>query len=316
MRPLSSFVCLAAVLATFTTVQAAETADKTASKNLIRQGNTLLDKGKFQPALDKFEQAYRRFQSPKIFFNQAQALHGLERNLDALLAYQRFLSEAKDAASEVQAEARQQIADLMGKVGRVDIRSNRQGALVRIDGKALGTAPLAEPAYVEPGNHSVTLEWQGEQKSLSIAAAAGALATAEAIFDPRPGRLELASNREGAVVRIDEKAEGKTPLVAPPVVAPGEHTLTLEWQGEKKSASFTVAEGGATSLVLNFEDRPPVAILQPTPPAPEPRSWYRSRWLWVAGGAAVAAVATTLIVVYASHDRYPNNTFGTQPIGN
>lgn len=316
MRPFSSFVCIAGLLATFATAQAAEDADKTASKNLIRQGNALLDKGKFEQALDKFEQAYQRFQSPKIFFNQAQALHGLDRSLDALLAYRRFITEAKDAGPEIQAEAQQQIAGLTEKVGRIDIRSNRQGALVRIDGKEQGTTPIVEPIYVEPGNHTVTLEWQSEQRSTSIAALPGAVTTSEAIFAPRPGRVEVASNREGAVVRVDDKEIGKTPLVTPLTVDPGEHRLTVEWQGENKSQGFTVAEGAATSLALNFEDKPPVAIVQPTPPAPEPRPWYRSRWVWVAGGAAVAAVATTLVLVYSSHDRYPTNTMGTQPVGN
>ena len=316
MRALLLFVCIATVLTGFAAAQAAEDANKTTSKNLIRQGNALLDKGKFQQALDKFEQAHQLFQSPKIFFNQAQALHGLGRNLDALLAFRRFLTEAKDGSPEVQAEAQQQIDDLTRKVGRIDVRSNRQGARALLDGKELGTTPFAESTLVEPGDHRLTLEWQGEQKSVSIAAAAGALATAEVIFDPRPGRVELVCNRQEAVVRLDEKEVGKTPLAGPLRVAPGEHKLTVEWQGQNKSERFIVAEGGNASLGVAFEENLPIVIAQPIPPAPEPRPWYRSRWVWVAGGAAVAAVATTLVLVYGGHDRYPANTMGTQPVGN
>lgn len=316
MRPIKLLLCVVGFLGSVATVQASEEADKIASRGLIRQGNSLLDKGDFAQALDKFLEAFKSYPSPKIYFNQGQALHGLKRNVDAMQAYRRFLAEAKDSALELRVEAQKQIADLTEEIGRIEIRCNRNGALLRVDGKELGTTPLEGVIWLEPGNYNLTLDWQGEQKSSTVSAAAGKATLIEADFDPKPGQVRLTTNREGAFVRLDDKDMGRTPLAAPLAVAPGEHKLTVEWQGENKTEGFTVVEGGAASLTVNFADKLPIIVNQPIPPGPEPRRWYHSRWMWVAGGVAAAAVAATLVFVYGSHDKYPSNTMGTQPVGN
>ena len=54
----------------------------------------------------------------------------------------------------------------------MEIRCNRSGAAVTVDGQALAATPLPRPVWVEPGSHQVTLEWEGEEKSGSFAVAA------------------------------------------------------------------------------------------------------------------------------------------------
>jgi hypothetical protein len=316
MRFTSSLVCATVVLASVATVAAKDDPGKAAGKALVRQGNALLDQGKFQPALEKFEQAYQSVASPKIFYNQAQALHGLGRNVDALLAYRRFLDEAKDAAPELRADAERQVAELSAKVARLEVRSNRQGAQVRVDGLARGSTPIAEPFFVEAGQHTLTADWEGEQNSASITATAGALVVGEMTFAPRPGKLQVVCNREGATVSVDEKEIGRTPLSGPLSIAPGPHAVALAWQGETKSQALTVEEGGTASVTLDLADKP-IAIVEPPPAPPSPPpSWMRSHWAWVAAGTVVAAAAVTVGVIYGSRKQYPSATMGTQTIGN
>lgn len=314
---IATLVCLAASFAGIATTMAAEDADKAASKQLIRQGNAALDKGRFDDALADFEQAYQRFPSPKILFNQGQALQGLERNLDALLAYRRFLEEAKDAAPGVQAEARQQISNLTAKIGRLDVRCNRQGALVRVDGAERGSTPLAEPLLVTPGQHTVTLDWQGERKSAALGVSAGRVTAHEVAFAPRPGKLQITGNRDGAVVRIDGKEIGKTPLAEPPSLPPGEHMVSVDWQGESRSQAVSVSEGQTTSVSVTFAGESPVVVLNTLPPPGRPSPpWYRAHWAWVVGGAVVAAAATTAVLLWGTPEHYPDATLGKQAIGN
>jgi tetratricopeptide (TPR) repeat protein len=49
------------------------------------------------------------------------------------------------------------------------------------------------------------------------------------------------------------------------------------------------------------------------PPRASP--WYRSRWTWIAGGAVVLAVATSLAIVFGRDERFPDATMGKQVIG-
>ena len=144
------------------------------------------------------------------------------------------------------------------------------------------------------------------------------------------GQVEIRCNRSGAAVTLDSEALAATPLPGPVWVEPGSHQVTLEWEGAKKVAPFNATAGRIVVLVLDFEEKQPLppAVVVPAPllvspvqqPAPVQssparRSLLRSTWLWVGAGVVVAAVGTSLILIYGSHDRYPNTGFGTQGIG-
>jgi hypothetical protein len=318
MRRTATAVTLAALLFGPLRAHPAEDAAKAASRALLRQGNAWLDQGKFEQALDQFRQAYQRFASPKIFFGEGQALAGLGRNVEALAVFQRFLAEAEGASVEHQAEARRQVAVLLEKVGRLEVRSNRQGALVHVDDKGQGATPLGGPLLLEPGEHRLSVEWQGAVKTSVLVVAPGATASADVTFEPKPVLVGVRSNRLGAVVRLDGKEVGRLPLVAALPVSVGEHELVLEHQGEAQSRHFAVAEGETRTLEVNFADRPAILVAATPQPPPAPaatRAWYRSPWAWGAAAVVVAGVTTALILIYGQRDRYPSGNMGSHPIG-
>jgi hypothetical protein len=145
------------------------------------------------------------------------------------------------------------------------------------------------------------------------------------------GQVAISCNRSGAAVSLD----GKTlaiPLPASVWVDPGSHQVTVEWQGEKKSAPFTATVGQTASVGIDFADKkpaPPPAVELPLAPVvvapvaasvpalatPPQRSLLRSTWLWVGVGVVVATVATGLILAYSGRDHYPSAGFGTRSIG-
>jgi hypothetical protein len=143
-------------------------------------------------------------------------------------------------------------------------------------------------------------------------------------------RIVLECNRPGAEVTVDGKKAGSVPLSKPIVVVPGAHRLTVTWEGETQSSDIVAEAGQEVVRTVSFEERKPppipaVAIPQPEPKilppvqtqqAPSEPARARSHtWYWIAGGAIVAATATTLILIYGRSDQYPTPTLGTRAIG-
>ena len=143
-------------------------------------------------------------------------------------------------------------------------------------------------------------------------------------------RVAVGCNRPRAMVTIDDKQKGTTPLEKPIAVDPGAHRLTIVWERENKSVAFTAAPGQVVPLVIDFEERKPAPLpiatpvksgpqvlsttetRQPTSEAPSP---HRATWYWIAGGALVAGAATCLILVYGNRQHYPTADLGRQQIG-
>jgi hypothetical protein len=126
---------------------------KAAAKSKLQEGARSLDAGDYAVALDKFEEAYRLVPSPKIFFNIGLADVGLARYPDALRAFERFVSEAKNASADNLAEARVQIENMRSKVALVDVECATKGVDIVIDGRSYGKTPLEQTIYLDPGQH-------------------------------------------------------------------------------------------------------------------------------------------------------------------
>ena len=63
---------------------------KAKAKAQLAKGARYLEAGSYARALADFEEAYRIFPSPKIFYNLALANAGLGRNADALREFEQF----------------------------------------------------------------------------------------------------------------------------------------------------------------------------------------------------------------------------------
>jgi hypothetical protein len=129
---------------------------KAQAQELLSQGTKLYQQGDVAGALEKFNAAYAAYASPKLMFNIAQANRDLSRHVEALEAFERFLVGAADASPEAVADARQSVAQLQRKLGRIQIDCDTTGAEVSVDGKSVGLIPLPDPIWATPGRHQVT----------------------------------------------------------------------------------------------------------------------------------------------------------------
>ena len=321
-------LCLAVQLFLPAFAQAKDDAAKAASRTLLRQGNERLDKEKFDQALEKFEQAYERFPSPKIFFSMGQALRGLRRNADALRAFQHFVDAAGEISEEIRKEAQTNIVELSvlvnkelaGQAGQAAEPAPAheqllaQGLALRGLGRNVDAMVVFERFLA--GSKDATVRDREDRKEAQDNIAK---------LTPLVGRMEITSNRPGATAVMDGQALPAAPLPRSLWVAPGDHQVTLEWEGAKTSGAFAVAAGHSVSLLgLNFAEpvlapvivppaAPVVVVEQPAPPPSH--SWRRSTWVWIGAGAVVAAVGTGLLLVYGTRDHYPSAGLGTQTVG-
>jgi hypothetical protein len=136
--------------------QTADPGAKAKAQALLREGAQLYQDHAFAEALEKFDQAYAVFPSPKLLYNIGQASRELGRPADAVDAFEKFLAQAPDASPELIAEAKQSVAELSPKLGKLFINCNVSGAEISVDGKNMGKTPLVDSIRVSPGNHQVT----------------------------------------------------------------------------------------------------------------------------------------------------------------
>lgn len=87
-----------------------------------------------------------------------------------------------------------------------------------------------------------------------------------------PGTVRVTSGTPGALVEIDGKPAGKTPLAGPLELAPGPHTVRLTAPGKVASERpITVTAGAGLDVPVTLVDEAPrPTVLAPLPVAPSP----------------------------------------------
>lgn len=145
--------------------------------------------------------------------------------------------------------------------GQLDIRSNPPGALVTVDGRMEGSTPVvvkdlalgthlvqvAHPGFV-PVRESIELTAGAASRALSLDLAPGVPDVA-----PRFGALDVDSRPRGAVVTIDGRRAGVTPLRLPSLDA-GARVVRLELDGYRSiRAEVMIRAGERSRLAVTLE---------------------------------------------------------------
>jgi hypothetical protein len=226
----------------------ADAENKARAQALLAEGSALFRNGEYAAALEKFEAAYAVFPSPKLWFNIGQANRDLDRPVQALQAFERYLAQVPDAPPDMAADARASVADLQKKLGRLRIDCETPGAEISLDGKPIGTAPLPDTIWATPGRHQVTANRAG-------------LAPAIEGVDVVAGESHTVGLRLAALAppTVPPPAPAPAPVVGTPPLTP------------------------VPAVTPRTELTEPAA-----PPATAEDGWWLGRkWTWVAAGSAV-----------------------------
>lgn len=145
------------------TAEPPSAADDQAARALFKEGKAAYELGKYEDALQYFEQAHARSGRPQLLFNIGQAAERLRRDEKALEVFRAYLAQVPDAHNRAEVETR--IKQLEQWIAARD----RDGAV-----PALAIAPTPsetakraqpgadDPAYTEgdqPQDEAVTSKW-------------------------------------------------------------------------------------------------------------------------------------------------------------
>jgi hypothetical protein len=244
-------------------------APKKQAQALQVEGVRLMQRGDNRAALGKFDEAFRLVASPKILFNRGKAHNALGEPVEALSDFTRFLDEAPYAPQESRAEAERAVQALRPKLSFIEVQTDDVGSRVSIDGKEIGTAPLALPAVVVPGTHEVRLEKPGmtaDTRSVS----------------------PIAGQKVRVVVKLVPVAETPSAGATPPPGTSGNGTTgTTAAGGTRPLASGGGGGAGPAAnpggIAVRPEDHPPE---QPSGSRP-----WQTTAAWISGGAGIAFLA-------------------------
>lgn len=135
------------------------------ARELHLKGAALFEKGEYPQA----EAAFLAAWAIKKHFQIAANLGACELKLGKSRAAAEHLAYAVRAFvpqdSPERATAAKLLAEARAKIATVTLSVDTDGADVLVDGALVGTTPLAEPLFVEPGSHTIDVRRDGEVRA-------------------------------------------------------------------------------------------------------------------------------------------------------
>lgn len=211
----ASVVLVLPSLARPSIVSAQTEAERAQARAAFQRGVEAYAAERFQEALASFQEAYRIAPHPSVRVNMANCYERLERPLEALDHFERFLAEAENASPEQQREVRAAVRRLRQQVGEVFVRVQPDGATVRV-GNVMSTAPVLEPIELARGAHRVEVSLAGHRTETRDVEVRGGdrveltvtlVPAAPEVVTPPPEVLDADVSNEGTDGTADDTAD-------------------------------------------------------------------------------------------------------------
>jgi len=147
-------------------------------------GQDYYSQGRYQKAIEEFEEAYRLDPRPLLLFNIAQAYEKLG-NLSKTVDYLKRFLEAEPDTDE-RTSLLNKIANLEARIAKTGIKvtCNVPEAKVYVDGKEVGKTPIAKVVPLSVGAHKVQISKKGfKDFTMSVAVSSGHSTPVEATLE-------------------------------------------------------------------------------------------------------------------------------------
>jgi hypothetical protein len=136
--------------------QAVRAGEKEEARKHYDRALELADDGQPEGAIVEFRRSYDLTHHFAVLYNIGQVYVSLAKPVEAVDAYERYLADGgKKIPAARRAEVEQEIARQKARIATLEIRGLPEGAVVRLDGKEIGKAPIAAPVRVGVGTHAI-----------------------------------------------------------------------------------------------------------------------------------------------------------------
>ena len=175
MRNMGKQVALLAVLLTACLApQIARAGAKEEARKHYDRAIELVDDGQLEGAMVEFQRAYDLTRHFAVLYNIGQVFVSLARPVEAVDAYERYLADGgKKIRAARRAEVVEEIARQKARIATLEMRGLPEGAIVRVDGKEIGKAPIPSPVRVGVGIHTVGATAEGYDPAETSVTVAG-----------------------------------------------------------------------------------------------------------------------------------------------
>ncbi len=224
---------------------------------LIRRGLELRAEGHDGEALTQFREAYERSHSARARAQMGMAEQALGRWVDADQHLREALAQAQDPwVMRTRPVLEQALAVIQQHVGRVEVRGNVPGAVVRIDGRQVGTLPLVEAVPVIAGTVTLEVGAPGHypvSRQLVVPAASLVRESVDLAPVPEtpvtsPVRVTAPTGATSAAPVVEPRTSPPTvAVVTAPRVAPASSRRTFAWVSAAAAAALV---GGGVALLV------------------------------------------------------------------
>jgi hypothetical protein len=235
-------------------------------------GKILYQAKDFGNAIIKFEKTYELSKDPRLLWNIAICQKELRRYTKMLATINKLLTEGGPMLSEQdKQDAAEIVKTVEAFVSPLKLTVNEPGASVTIDGENVGTTPLPGPVVVDVGTRTIRVAKKGfkERTESLLVAGGGEIALAIRLEkEIHRGRLLVEAGPED-MIYLDGKAVGRGRFEGS--LPSGGHTLRVTSPGMVAHQSEVLIQDDKTRRI-------PVRLEKQSDP---------SKWLWIAGGAAL-----------------------------
>jgi hypothetical protein len=246
-----------------------------AAKAEYEGGKILFQAKDFAAALVKFEHAYEISRDPRLLWNAAICQKELRRYTRMLATIDRLLKDGGPLLTEQdRTDAAAIVKTVKEFVSPLKLTVNEPGAQVFVDGELVGTTPLPETVLVDVGSRKIRVTKPGYkevERAVTVVGVSDVAIDVKLRKEVHRGRLIVTAGAKD-LIAIDGKVVGQGRFEGS--LPSGGHTLRVTAPGMASYQSEVVLKDEQTRSV-------PVSL------NPLPSSSDASKWLWVAGGAAL-----------------------------
>jgi hypothetical protein len=216
----------------------------------FQQGVALFNDGNFNAALAEFQAAYRLRPSSGVLYNIGLTQKALFRYAESIESLEKYLAESQSLAPERRAEVTQLVVEMKALLADVTVRVEPAGAAILLDGRTVGTAPLAKPLGIAAGSHVLEVHADGhtpQRKELMITAGVPLSLEFKLQLIPKSGKVRISARPENALIKVDDQPQPSNPVELELKI--GGHVLEIAAPKHVTHRSELVIAGGQVRTV-------------------------------------------------------------------